>query len=692
MEASELGTGLPVYTGVWRNANQGDANSGPFSLTLTVTQPVGAFLTAFLALFVSVAMTNLWSIACLFIHLFRSTTAPRSVLHHQQQALLSNTHSPGSTIATLLKLGKTWRGVPVKGTISSSLVLLTTATTYLAILSAAGLFSSRVQRGNEEVLVIGRTCGWLGRLANRQTEGSDLSEEEFMNHRAATMAWGRWTATQSLNYFRNCYSDSGLAGNSNVCRLFTTKSIPVKSEGGVDCPFANEVCEGGKSAIRLDTGLIDSNRDLGINSSPGDRLWFRRVMTCVPVLAEEKYSTDWETTVPAGIPSMEGDRYKYYNVGSYAGNDFSWARSNYSLSLGSASTVYDLEAITSYAGAEPSNISFVPIPELQVADADVTMLWLSNNARYLTPVEDAWFRATNKTDPTGANRPNPEGHYISDRVMSSLGCTASYQFCNTPNSCSPLQGLRQNTGEFRGLPLTTTQKAIYNLVESMAMSASLENGVYFLGSQILSANDFLWTGAGSLLSSGLVSTHWATEVTNIANLMLAAMQRLVLDYAALPEFSILTTRGQKSSLDFVQQPANEGERELCSMVRVRDASYTNFSVVGLAIILGPGLFVILLNLFVFPAALFWVRDKLRLDPYPRWEWHRGHLFMQQQDALKFRGVGPWNVRDGPRSKWLIPWTVAMVDGQTLCREDDVVASASGESRDGTEYHRYKPKS
>lgn len=626
-------------------------------------------------------MANLWPIVCLFLHLLRSTTGPQSVLRQQQQALLSNTHSPSSTLTTLVKLALTWKGTGTKGALSSSAALITIAASYLAVLFGAGLLSSRVQLSSDEVLVVGQTCGWLGRLETRPTEGEGLSEEEFINHRAATMAWGRWTASQSLDYFRNCYLENGLAGNSNVCRLFTAKNIQVHSEEEVDCPFSDDICDD-KAAIRMDTGLIDSNTDLGINTGPGDRLWFRRVMTCAPVPAEERFSTDWQDEPPPNFPIAEGDQYKYYNLGGYAGNNFTWAVSNYSLSLGASTAVYDLQAIVSYAGnSEAVGPVYEVLPDLEVSDADVTILRLYNNARYLTPVEDAWFRATNKTDPTGVNRLNPEDHYMSDRIISTLGCTSAFQFCNTTTNCSPLQGIRQAQGEERrGLRLTTTQAAIFDLVESMAMSASLENGVYFLGSQILTANDFLWTGAGTLLSSGLASTHWTTEMTNIANLMLAAMQRLVVDYAALPEFPIRTTRGQVSSAEFVQPPGNAAERALCSAVRVRDARYANFSVVGLALVLAIGSLVILLNVFAFPAAVFWVRDQLRLSPYPGREWRRGHLFMQQREALEARGVGDWNI--GKRVH--IPWTTALVDGRDLMSGGDegIELVAGDETRPG----------
>jgi hypothetical protein len=45
----------------------------------------------------------------------------------------------------------------------------------------------------------------------------------------------------------------------------------------------------GSRSITLDSGLIDSQDDLGLNAPPGDRLSYRRVMSCAPLNNDEQY-------------------------------------------------------------------------------------------------------------------------------------------------------------------------------------------------------------------------------------------------------------------------------------------------------------------------------------------------------------------------------------------------------------------
>lgn len=49
----------------------------------------------------------------------------------------------------------------------------------------------------------------------------------------------------------------------------------------------------------------------------------------------------------------------------------------------------------------PDNLegsNFVPIPDLDQKDADLTIMMLTNKVRNTNPVEDTWFMATQKID------------------------------------------------------------------------------------------------------------------------------------------------------------------------------------------------------------------------------------------------------------------------------------------------------
>lgn len=50
------------------------------------------------------------------------------------------------------------------------------------------------------------------------------------------------------------------------------------------CPFRNNsICRTNSSNIRLDTGYIDLNNDLGVNAPPDKNILLRAVLQCAPL-------------------------------------------------------------------------------------------------------------------------------------------------------------------------------------------------------------------------------------------------------------------------------------------------------------------------------------------------------------------------------------------------------------------------
>jgi hypothetical protein len=327
---------LPIYTGFWRNWGASDGSGSLFDLTLTVPRSQGTLIVAFLALFLSASVAHIWPIFCFVIHQLRATSSPRLGLYHQQQAVLSNTLSPSAAAVGFAKLAWTWRRARVKGTTWSSALLVLAATLALVFLAAAGLATSRVQLESDEVLTVSDTCGWPG----GPPYYIDQLYEFRKGYQVAYAAWARWAATSSLEYVRSCYRQLAEPGK---CGTFTKPHIPLQNRT-VACPFAEEIC-GLPEAFQVDTGYIDSNKDRGINSNEAGRLRTRKVMTCVPILAEEDYSTLWRSERPAGYPGLVGDMYRYYDIGEGIGRNFTWVVNNYSVSsssLGRQSQVLSL--------------------------------------------------------------------------------------------------------------------------------------------------------------------------------------------------------------------------------------------------------------------------------------------------------------------------------------------------------------
>lgn len=65
--------------------------------------------------------------------------------------------------------------------------------------------------------------------------------------------------------------------------MFKRERLPWTSTTNNSCPF-DDLCLG--PALYLDTGLIDSRDDLGINGHDSDRVQWRNNLTCVPITTD----------------------------------------------------------------------------------------------------------------------------------------------------------------------------------------------------------------------------------------------------------------------------------------------------------------------------------------------------------------------------------------------------------------------
>lgn len=110
---------------------------------------------------------------------------------------------------------------------------------------------------------------------------------------------------------------------------------------------------------------------------------------------------------------------------------------------------------------------FHPIPELDIQDADVTMMGLVSRIAYPKAIEDPWFTATNQSNGT-TNWYNANS-YTATHPRSFLGCRQRYQLCTADRSyCSPYTGLYGILHEDSDLQnLNPTQRAVFQLMWKM---------------------------------------------------------------------------------------------------------------------------------------------------------------------------------------------------------------------------------
>jgi hypothetical protein len=205
----------------------------------------------------------------------------------------------------LSRLSRIWKNKTPRS--RRTICLAVVALTHLSVITVAGIFSSRITLAGDQVLARGTTCGWIANGTSLNNPGQDTL--------VATYEMGRWTAINALEYARDCYNVTSLA-DSGSCGLYTLPAINLTTINHVPCPFSEDIC-GLPYAIEVDTGLIDSNAHLGINTKPSSRIRFRKVLTCVPILSD-RYSSSWESP-PTTLPKSDyilGDKFKFYNLGA----------------------------------------------------------------------------------------------------------------------------------------------------------------------------------------------------------------------------------------------------------------------------------------------------------------------------------------------------------------------------------------
>lgn len=255
-----------IYTGIWTNWSRGTV-LGP---TLTTTKQYGNLLIAFTALFVAFVGSRLWRISCLVLHRCYSTAEDRGVIHHQRQVILRNSRSAESALFEILSLLWTWRKSQIRR-ISCLIPLIILSAIYVAAFTAAGGFSSNISSSiGDEVLINGHNCGTI--VTNDTVQGLSIEKE-----------WSSEQSNSAANYVQQCYR-ADQSNTTTACNKFVRSSLPTHTiNTTAECPFQHQICRKPQSTLRLDSGYIDSNDDLGLNAPKNERFALRYVLHCAPL-------------------------------------------------------------------------------------------------------------------------------------------------------------------------------------------------------------------------------------------------------------------------------------------------------------------------------------------------------------------------------------------------------------------------
>ena len=208
-------------------------------------------------------------------HIILSREAPQDGIYHQRQAILRNASSGTSGLWKLLRVSWAWRrhcnALLFKRIFPPLLLSFVT----LSAFAVAGILSSRVATSTGgEVLISNPNCGLLN---------YGMLQPESFN---AINAYRVHRMQFSSNYALLCYGNTSSAED---CSTFPQQSLSFKITRDNACPFPGQgsICRNSSDTIRLDSGLINSHSDLGINASPKNRFLYRSIKECAPLRNEE---------------------------------------------------------------------------------------------------------------------------------------------------------------------------------------------------------------------------------------------------------------------------------------------------------------------------------------------------------------------------------------------------------------------
>ncbi|KAF2184882.1 hypothetical protein K469DRAFT_633197 [Zopfia rhizophila CBS 207.26] len=612
-----------VHCGVWINWNKGRY----FGSTVTLPQESGFILIAFLALFVRFAGSHLWGVVCFTIHQIRATSSDQDDFYHQTQVLLRNASSESSVLWNMTML---WWSRKRGNIFLRCLPVVLVSALHVTALGAAGLLSSRFITVGDVAVAKGSICGWMAEISTNADLTNDTIGTDTAN---ALLVAGRWTYKKSLTYSHTCYREH-LETRNSLCQLYTQPRIESSVNMSSTCPFTKEICD--SSAISIDTGFIDSDIHLGINSPKQDRISCRKVMTCAPLLGE-RYTDGW-LPFPEELPNaIPNDTLKSYYFGPSTSPD-GLIYSNSTFSIGNFSNYfvqipYDFWLAKSFV-ANTSESTFLPIEDLSVRDSDIFIIGLRNMASYISEVKDPWFNASYRI---------PESNpplFVATNDLSFMACAAQYQFCSN-SDCSPLTGLYGITPDRQQNPkLSPIQLAVFQLLWKAVWASQLSYTILLLREELLLAQDYQWDR--SFMSAPLPDNHWKNEIWNFHNVSLALLQRRVVEFASPPDVRV---RPGVSSLQHIVRPELPELLKLCNAVKIRTTAYSNFSVLALVLTIVGGLLIIGLNL-TLSTVVEWAQKRSRKYLYKRLEWIETSDLHLHRMACEGRGIGPWNGREG----------------------------------------------
>ena len=273
-----------------------------------------------------------------------------------------------------------------------------------------------------------------------------------------------------------------------------------------------------------------------------------------------------------------------------------------------------------------------PIPDLRRADADVSVVFLSQNSmKYLQPVDDPFFGAHRRNEESGTVT------YAADEITTVMGCAEQYQLRNPVNnrvseftSATLLKNSRAN------LTLSPIQIATFDRLVAGSVSSHLEFSVAAIGTEMLKARDRIYE---DLVALSMPPNQWQEELklwfsTSLARLQGEVLSFVVKDIDGLAPYAAPSEPTWISSFEAV-----------CNNQIIRNmGGYQSFSMLGIILIIVLGVIIVITSLCI-DSAVGLLRRRFGWQVYKETDWRLDFMLQQQRLAFESGNQAVWVGQD-----------------------------------------------
>ncbi|KAF3025106.1 hypothetical protein E8E14_014606 [Neopestalotiopsis sp. 37M] len=449
--------------------------------------------------------------------------------------------------------------------------------------------------------------------------------------------------SNAANYAQQCYTttSSGILG----CARFVTDRLSWDEDNNAPCPFAEGMCRTNDSNIRLDTGLINVNRVLGLNLPANEGIAFRRVFSCAPLV------TDGFTSVEQ---TMHGDIVSYHHGHWESG---SMVR-NYSFRIGDIdsqnSRHQDLDSalglnfrlasipiLTSDGQVylDPG-LTFIPVPGLNRSDGDSVIVYLSaDGVIFDQPMQDEWYRAQSPGGPPleVGRLKDFKKYWVADEPATPLGCVMQHQYCNlalpTGSNCGPLGSFYDSA--WKAIPIFNATDQGYSLLDYVYNLHAYGAPVHIyellnhLGASSLASQSQLVNGRQY---TSQPTTQWQSDVRHWFATLSAALQAAYIDTVLGPD---------DAELNNYRRTPEDQEQIFCNSQKARSSQFASFSVFGLYFTYVTGALIILVSVTIEPV-LEYGHKRRGWQSYQQLEWTTNQQLQLLRLAYEESGHANWS--------------------------------------------------